>query len=153
MNVPELRKAIQECDTPATTINGRPVWKLPNGTLVSKARKAELEAYYTKLTKASVRKPRKTAKQAEYLEIDPSGELKATERPEQKIAVAANNLADCMRKAARGFNAYGDLLEVHRKIAVCDRKIRKYQKRKQSPGNVRSREKWQMRLARLLSQS
>lgn len=49
MTVPQLRKAVCDLTTPHSVVNGKPVYKMPNGTLVSKAKKAELEQYLADL--------------------------------------------------------------------------------------------------------
>lgn len=101
MDVRQLRKKIQKIAEPFCVVSGRKVWKTSTGELVSKAKKASLEAYLRELTLPS----------------------------EQK--------------------AMGGIGEINRKIAICDRRIRKYAKRTQGTGNVRSGNRWKAKKAKL----
>ena len=103
--VPELRKAVIARIEPAKTVNGRPVYCMPNGRLVSKAKKNALVAYLADL-----------------------------------------DAADVISKLG-----CSSLEDAERRIARYDRKIRKYARRTQRPGNVASGNKWKAKRERLAS--
>lgn len=70
MNVPQLRKAIIEQISPTRTVNGKPVYCLPNGNIISKAKRGDLESYLADLTLAQDAYHDKVTAEARHNELE-----------------------------------------------------------------------------------